>query len=117
MGSVPTLAAGSGRHDKSKPRMRPAGICAHVPAPAAEVVDWIRREPTGQYARRAGSLYERLTGRLLDVPDTTRGNYVPAVDPTPGIDQSPASEVIGCKTAHEAIRCGNCAAGDYRWAT
>jgi len=50
-------------------------------APAAEVADWIRREPTGQYARRAGFLYERLTGRLLDVPDTTRGNYVPAVDP------------------------------------
>src|ERR1700692_1705986 len=50
-------------------------------APAAEVVDWIRREPTGQYARRAGFLYERLTGRLLDVGDTARGNYVPAVDP------------------------------------
>ncbi len=49
-------------------------------APAAEVEDWIRREPTGQYARRAGFLYEWLTGRRLDVPDTTRGNYVPAVD-------------------------------------
>src|SRR5258708_1333766 len=50
-------------------------------APAAEIVNWIRREPTGQYARRAGFLYERLTGRFLDVPDRTRGNYVPAVDP------------------------------------
>ena len=50
-------------------------------APNAEVEDWIRREPTGQYARRTGFLYERLAGRRLDVPDLTRGNYVPAVDP------------------------------------
>jgi Fic/DOC family len=50
-------------------------------APPAEIEDWIRREPTGQYARRTGFLYERLTGRTLDAPDTTRGNYVPATDP------------------------------------
>jgi hypothetical protein len=49
--------------------------------PTSEIVDWIRREPTGKYARRAGFLYERLTGRRLDVPDTSRGNHVPAVDP------------------------------------
>jgi Fic/DOC family len=48
--------------------------------PMVELEQWIRREPTGQYARRAGFLFERLTGRSLDVPDTTRGNYVPAVD-------------------------------------
>ena len=50
-------------------------------ATTTEIEDWIRREPTGKYARRVGFLYERLTGRLLDVPDTARGNYVPAVDP------------------------------------
>ncbi len=50
-------------------------------APAAELEDWIRREPTGQYARRTGFLYESLTGRRLDVSDIKRGNYVPAVDP------------------------------------
>ena len=50
-------------------------------APATEVEDWIRREPTGRYARRTGFLYECLTGQRLDVPDTTRGNYVPVVDP------------------------------------
>ncbi len=49
-------------------------------APAIEIADWIRREPTGQYARRTGFLYERLTAQSLDVPDTTRGNYVEAVD-------------------------------------
>jgi len=49
--------------------------------PAAEVEHWIRREPTGQYARRTGFLFEWLTGRRLNVPDTTAGNYVPALDP------------------------------------
>ncbi|HLQ08346.1 MAG TPA: Fic family protein [Steroidobacteraceae bacterium] len=48
--------------------------------PAAELEDWIRREPTGRYARRTGFLYECLTRQRLDVPDTTRGNYVPVVD-------------------------------------
>jgi Fic/DOC family len=48
---------------------------------ATELEAWVRTEPTGQYARRAGFLYESLTGRRLDVPDTTRGNYVPALDP------------------------------------
>jgi hypothetical protein len=50
-------------------------------APAAELEAWIRSEPTGQYARRVGFLYESLTGRRLDLPDTARGNYVPALDP------------------------------------
>ncbi|MGH8241113.1 MAG: Fic family protein, partial [Steroidobacteraceae bacterium] len=50
-------------------------------APAAELAAWIRDEPTGQYARRAGFLYELLTGRRLAIRDTTRGNYVDALDP------------------------------------
>lgn len=40
---------------------------------------WCRAEPLGQYARRAGFLYEWLTGQRLDVPDLTRGAYVDAV--------------------------------------
>ena len=40
--------------------------------------DWIRREPTGSFARRVGFLYEWLTSRRLDVPDAG-GNYVPAL--------------------------------------
>lgn len=43
--------------------------------------EWIRSEPTGAYARRAGFLYEWLIGRRLDVPDTLTGNYVDALDP------------------------------------
>lgn len=50
-------------------------------APISDIEDWIRREPTGQYARRTGFFYEKLTGRTLDVPDTKRGNYVAAMDP------------------------------------
>jgi len=37
-------------------------------------------EPTGQYARRAGFFYEYLTGRRLDFPSVTAGNYVAALD-------------------------------------
>jgi hypothetical protein len=45
-----------------------------------ELQEWVRAEPTGQYARRSGYFYEWLTGRQLDVPDLTRGNYVDALD-------------------------------------
>ena len=35
--------------------------------PAAELEEWIRAEPRGQYTGRAGFLYEGLSGRQLDV--------------------------------------------------
>lgn len=41
---------------------------------------WSRREPAGQYARRACFFYEWLTGRHLDLPDVTAGNYVDALN-------------------------------------
>lgn len=40
---------------------------------------WCRREPFGQYARRAGFLYEWLIGQRLDVPDLGNGRYVDAI--------------------------------------
>lgn len=40
---------------------------------------WCRREPYGQYARRAGFFYEWLTGETLAVPDVTNGGYVDAI--------------------------------------
>ena len=43
------------------------------------IEDWCRQAPFGQYARRAGFLYEWLTGQHLDVPDVTNGGYVDAV--------------------------------------
>lgn len=46
------------------------------------VEDWCRQEPFGQYARRAGFLYEWLTGEHLDVPDLTNGGYIDALSST-----------------------------------
>jgi hypothetical protein len=44
--------------------------------------DWCRREPSGQYARRAGFFYEWLTGQRLALPDACSGGYVDAL-PSP----------------------------------
>lgn len=52
--------------------------------------EWIRREPTGGFARRAGFLYEWLTGKRLDVPDAG-GNYVEAL---PGDKYLTASQAV-----------------------
>ncbi len=43
------------------------------------VETWCQREPFGQYARRAGFLYEWLTGQRLSVPDLTNGKYIDAI--------------------------------------
>ncbi len=47
---------------------------------SAELVAWINDEPGGQYARRAGFLFEWLTGRELEVHATISGAYVDVVD-------------------------------------
>ena len=41
----------------------------------------VRATPTGGYARRIWFLYEWLTARRLDLPDSDRGSYVSALDP------------------------------------
>ena len=46
-----------------------------------ELEQWITREPTGSYARRACFLYEWLLADTLDAPNLTRGNYIDALDP------------------------------------
>lgn len=51
-------------------------FAASGPAPLEQ---WCRAEPFGQYARRAGFLYEWLTGQQLDVPDLAGGTYVDAL--------------------------------------
>ncbi|MGH9927807.1 MAG: Fic family protein [Pyrinomonadaceae bacterium] len=43
--------------------------------------EWIRREPTSAYARRAWFLYEFLTGKTLDAPDVPPTGYVNILDP------------------------------------
>ncbi len=48
---------------------------------AATLEDWLRREPTGGFSRRAWFFFELFTGRTLDLPDARIGNYVEALDP------------------------------------
>jgi Fic family protein len=48
--------------------------------PTAELVEWITSEPTSQYAKRAGFLYEWMTGSVLDLAGAkVGGNYVDAL--------------------------------------
>ena len=49
--------------------------------PQSDLEAMIRATPTGGVARRLWFLYEWLLGRCLDLPDMTRGAYVPVVDP------------------------------------
>ena len=46
----------------------------------AFIQEWVNKEPTGQYARRAAYLYEWLTGQALQVPERLNGGYVDALD-------------------------------------
>lgn len=46
-----------------------------------DLAAWVRREPTGAYSRRVWFFYETFTGRTLDVPAASTGNYVEALNP------------------------------------
>ncbi len=47
-----------------------------------QLAAWVRAEPNGQYARRAGFFYEWLTQRALPIEDgLVGGNYVDALNP------------------------------------
>ncbi|QDQ29281.1 Fic family protein [Chitinimonas arctica] len=49
--------------------------------PEAEISAWVMSERSGQYARRAGFLWEWFSGRELEgVPPVPSGNYVDAID-------------------------------------
>jgi hypothetical protein len=62
-------------------------------ADEAELVAFLRRKPTGIYARRLWFWYERLTGRALPLPDLKQGNYVPLLDPETYYTCSPGRRV------------------------
>lgn len=48
--------------------------------PADQLVAYIQSKPTSSYARRIWFLYEQFSGRRLDLPDATQGNYVDLLD-------------------------------------
>ncbi|MEI6334726.1 MAG: Fic family protein [Methylococcaceae bacterium] len=45
-----------------------------------ELADWINSEPSGQYARRAGFLYEWFADKSLACPSVKVGNYIDMID-------------------------------------
>ena len=46
----------------------------------AELEGWIASNPSGQYARRAGYLYEWITGKALNLPDRPPAKYIDVLD-------------------------------------
>jgi hypothetical protein len=48
---------------------------------AREILAFIRRTPGGKYSRKAGFLFEFLTGQTFDLDVTLGGNYEPLLDP------------------------------------
>lgn len=66
------------RHEPIDLRILVGALEAMAPA---DLEGWVRREPTGAHSRRAWFFYERFTGRTLDLPDVSAGNYVEALNP------------------------------------
>ena len=59
-----------------------------------ELLDWIHAEPSGQYARKAGFLYEWLTGRELAIEVTIAGPYVDVLDERKLVAASPDQSLL-----------------------
>ena len=58
-----------------------------------ELAAWVADEPTGQYARRAGFLYEFLTGRQLSIDAQIGGGYIDAINDRTLVTASKGREV------------------------
>jgi hypothetical protein len=58
-----------------------------------EVTDWVADEPSGQYAKRAGFLYEFLAGQTLEINAAITGSYVDVLDGTKLVVASPKNSV------------------------
>lgn len=46
-----------------------------------EIIQYIKKNPTGKYSRKIGFLFEWLTGESLDLDFSISGNYVDFLDP------------------------------------
>lgn len=54
-----------------------------------ELANWVQDEPSGQYAKRAGFLFEWFTGRELPLDVEVAGGYVDVIDPQKLVVASP----------------------------
>ncbi len=59
-----------------------------------ELTAWVADEPSGQYAKRAGFLYEFITGQALDVHAKILGAYVDVLDGNKVVVASPEHSVL-----------------------
>jgi len=58
-----------------------------------ELTDWVVDEPSGQYAKRAGFLYEFLTGQALEISAEIAGGYIDVMDGAKLVVASPKHSV------------------------
>ena len=58
-----------------------------------ELKTWIADEPSSQYARRAGFLFEFFTGRELDIDAKIGGHYIDALDDQKLVTASPEHSI------------------------
>ena len=58
-----------------------------------ELTDWVADEPSGQYAKRAGFLYEFLTGQALEISAKIAGGYIDVMDGAKLVVASPKHSV------------------------
>ena len=58
-----------------------------------ELTDWVADEPSGQYAKRAGFLYEFLTGQALEISAEIAGGYIDVMDGAKLVVASPKHSV------------------------
>jgi hypothetical protein len=61
-----------------------------------ELEEWIRKEPTGAYSRRAWFLYEWFTGCELDIKNAQNLTYVDALDQRLNVCSAPISSQRHC---------------------
>jgi len=59
-----------------------------------ELVAWIANEPSGQYAKRSGFLYEFLTGRKLPIDIEIAGGYIDVIDDQKMVAASPEHSIL-----------------------
>ena len=58
-----------------------------------ELSDWVSDEPSGQFAKRAGFLYEFLTNKTLEINSEITGGYIDVIDAAKLVAASPEQAI------------------------